>query len=228
MVQTKDLLHRYNPPLKTPLTIYAKLLPSTKPGQLKPSLADRLSSRFGFKVKEFICWLVGITDPDTEFAYTETSEQTTSDQITIRSKVLVGGARFLPFLMGPTIKISQTEAAPYVETGGIIHDYGMITLLGGAESLIPTYAQSGRTLHFIVVSQPASELFWNGLRTAKLKNVQALTPTATAMLVTPTKPLPRAWHHLPNWLSVEPVILEQSYQIGKETAEQFVAQLVTD
>jgi hypothetical protein len=219
---TKEIIARHTPPITIPLTIYAKLMPSTNPRIAQPTWYDRLSSRFGFKVIEFIYWSMGIKSHDREFALTLTRGPLPEQAKSLLEKVLVGGARFLPIIMGPAVKISRTEAVAQKESAGIVHDYGMITLLGGVESLIPKYAtQNGSTLHFVVVSQEQNEQFWNSLRRNKIRKLVRRYPSATVVLITAKKRLPQAWHHLPNWMSIEPWLLKDSYTIGRASGREF-------
>ena len=137
-------------------------------------------------------------------------------------KVLVGGARFLPMLMGPTVKITRAEAALAGEdNGGIVHDYGLMTLLGGLEDIVPAFAHK-QTLHFVIVGQHGEEYFWNSLRRVKIKKLIRHT-TSTVMLIHSNKPLPRGLFGIPNWLSVSQRNLDSSRIIGIETAKQFVS-----
>jgi hypothetical protein len=219
---TNELLTRHNPPMAIPLTIYAKLMPSTNPRIPTPTWRDRLSSRFGFKVLEFIYWSIGIKSHDTEFALTLTRGLLEENAGVLLRKILVGGSRFLPIIMGPAVKISRTEAISQKESAGIVHDYGMITLLGGVESLIPQYSSYSKpTLHFVIVSQEQNEQFWNSLRRSKIRKLVRKHSFATVVLITAKRPLPRAWHRLPNWMSIEPWLLKDSYAIGKATGREF-------
>jgi hypothetical protein len=124
--------------------------------------------------------------------------------------------------MGPVIKITEPEGAALGEPCGIVHDYGLITLLGGVESIIRTYTTNQPTLHFIVVTQDQNESFWNELRRRKIRKILGLSPHATIILIPALVPLPRTWHRLPNWMTVRKNVLHASYDIGKQTAKEFV------
>lgn len=228
-ILTRELLGRFSPTTLLPLKIFTKLMPSTAPTSERPSIIDRISSRFGFKVKEFVYWMIGINNHDYQFCFDSTQTATAeTDKYKVNSlleKVLIGGARFLPILMGPAIKISNSEAASIGEKcGGIVHDYGIMTMLGGLEDIVPNFSQV-KTLHFVIVGQHSDEYFWNSLRRAKIKKLIRHT-TSTVMLIHSCEPLPRGLCGVPNWLSIKQKNLDVSRAIGVETARAFIHHFV--
>lgn len=228
-ILTHELFKETTINFTTPYRVFAKLMPSTSPTELRPTLYDRISSRFGFKAKEFIYWILGIARHDYTFCVNTKKLSRTKKNTTIKQellkKTLIGGARFLPILMGPTIKISSSEAKVVgEENGGIIHDYGMITLLGGLENILPEYKKK-KCLHIVIVGQNSSESFWNSLRRTKIK--KCIRNSNNVVILLPTiRPLPRGIFGLPNWLSSNRHVLDESNTIGIQTAKNFVTQFI--
>ena len=142
------------------------------------------------------------------------------------SKIMMGGARFFPPLMGPTLKIFENELHHFSrKTSGILADYSNTSFT--PLELLPKNQKeelfNSDSLHFIFTSFK-DEKDVLGFRKGRMKSIKKLKkeyPKAQIVVIHPNKALGTCYGILPYYMCISNKRLYDYYEIGKETMNDF-------